>query len=85
LAGLTNLEGLDLDDNSISDISPLAGLPKLSTVWLKGNELNSDAHTIHIPALEANDISANYDPIPLPALEDNGIVVAWIIKEEALS
>jgi len=54
-------------------------------LWLKGNELNSDAHTTHIPALEANDISVNYDPIPLPALEDNGIVVAWIIKEEALS
>ena len=47
--------------NTISDISALAELTKLQSLYLNGNELNSGAYAIHIPALEGKGISLQYD------------------------
>jgi len=61
LAELTNLKTLYLTNTNLSDISALEGLNKLQELFLMGNELNSDAYTIHIPALEANGTDVRYD------------------------
>jgi hypothetical protein len=39
LNGLTNLEYLDLDNNNISDISPLKGLTNLKVLYISYNPL----------------------------------------------
>ena len=59
-AALCNLKSLYLA-NKISDISPLASLTNLTSVDLNGNELNSAAYAIHIPALESNGTVVQYD------------------------
>ena len=56
----SNLKSLYLA-NKISDISPLASLTNLTSVDLNGNELNSAAYAIHIPALESNGTVVQYD------------------------
>ena len=54
LAGLNDLERLDLSNNAIRDIEPLlanSGLGASDTVYLHGNPLNAESIETHIPAL----------------------------------
>jgi Leucine-rich repeat (LRR) protein len=63
LAGLTNLQKLDLMFNSISDISPLvenSGLSEGDTVDLSGNPLSTTSVDVYIPQLEARGVTVVY-------------------------
>ena len=73
LSNLTKPSYLSLWDNNINDISALADL-KDSKVRLKDNELNSDAYSIHNPALEAKGISVQYDEQEPWDVASDGIV-----------
>ena len=55
----TNLAHLDLSDNSISDISPLAGLTKLEALWLSGNRISDLSSLVSNTSLAHLDLSDN--------------------------
>ena len=64
LSGLTNLRLLYLDDNNISDISPLAentGLGNGDEVLLRANPLNYQSIKTHIPVLQSRGITVAFD------------------------
>jgi len=71
--------------NSISDISALASLNKLVSVGLTGNDLNSDAYDLHVPALEDKGISIalesapSEDSIMIPIIMILSIIIILII------
>ena len=72
---LTNITTLELDYNLIRDISPIAANPGMGpgdSLWLINNPLDCDAHSVHIPALQAAGVFVNFsDPVvtfPDPAL-----------------
>jgi hypothetical protein len=48
LAQLTQLKGLELNDNQIQDISPLAQLTQLTTLDLEGNEIQDISPLAHL-------------------------------------
>ena len=55
LAGMTLLEELRLDTNQLEDIAPLvtnSGLGAGDAVDLRNNPLGTEAHSVHIPALQ---------------------------------
>ena len=56
-----NLTHLDLSNNLISDISPLAGLTKLKTLDLSGNSLSYPSIYVHIAALQARGVQIDFD------------------------
>ena len=65
------LSVLYLNDNLIEDISPLltsATTGRLRYLDLRGNPLNEEAYTTHLPFIEANNPDATilYDPVPEP-------------------
>ena len=63
LAGLTNLEFLELWYNNISDISPLvanSGLSEGDTVDLRDNPLSTASVDIYIPQLEQRGVNIEY-------------------------
>jgi len=65
LIGLTELCRTNLSSNQISDVYPLVqnvGLGTGDTVWIYDNPLNTDAVTIHIPALRARGVIVHYEP-----------------------
>jgi Leucine-rich repeat (LRR) protein len=51
LAGLTNLQRLDLDNTAVSDLTPLAGLTNLRELYLSGTEADT-APLKHLEQLE---------------------------------
>ncbi len=70
LAGLTELEALDLSDNAVADAWPLAGLAALRRLDLSGNRLGDVAALAYLPRLEVLDLSGNAvaDAWPLAGL-----------------
>jgi len=71
LQGLKILQIISLPDNLIEDISPLLTLAaegRLYYLDLRGNPLNEEAYTTHLPFIEANNPDATilYDPVPEP-------------------
>ena len=68
LEGATNLTRLDLEGNSISDISPLVsntGLGSGDSVYVRGNPLSIASVQTHIPALKSRGVRVDFDPIAL--------------------
>ena len=70
-ADLTNLRNIGLWQNAITDISPLVHLAEfgdLVFVDLRGNPLNEDAYSVHIPQIQEYnpEVILYYDPIPEP-------------------
>ena len=66
MAGLINLIELSLENNSISDISPLvanAGLGSGDTVSVSENPLNHASINIHIPALQSGGVEVYFDAL----------------------
>ncbi len=62
LAGLSALRWLLLNNNQISDISPLVNNTGISgSVYLSGNPLDTASCTGHIPELEGRGITVNHD------------------------
>ncbi len=59
LAGLTQLNSLDLERNEISDISPLSGLTGLSVLYLSTNSISDVSPLSGLTRLKTLDISAN--------------------------
>ena len=63
LTNLTNLRSLDLNNNQVSDISPLVNNPGLSQgdeVYLSNNPLSSTSRNTYIPQLRARGVSVSY-------------------------
>ncbi|MBM3131702.1 MAG: leucine-rich repeat domain-containing protein, partial [Chloroflexi bacterium] len=52
LAGLTNLNYINLIGNQINDLSPLVHNMGLRNVFLSGNPLNDEAIRVYLPQLE---------------------------------
>ena len=66
MAGLINLIELSLENNSISDISPLvanAGLGSGDTVSVSENPLNHASINTHIPALQSRGVEVYFDAL----------------------
>ncbi len=59
LAGLTRLEVLELDDNSIGNITPLDEMTQLRSLDLANNAVTSLAVLVDLPALEFLNLSRN--------------------------
>ena len=71
LGELEALRYVGLRDNSIADIEALADNRAFGDgdhIELRGNPLNAEAHSRHIPALERRGVTVSYDP-PDPAVE----------------
>ena len=63
LAGLNNLEHLELQGNNISDISPLvenSGLSRGDVVWLDNNPLSNTSVNDYISQLEARGVTVHH-------------------------
>jgi|TARA_B100000809_G_C15050488_1_gene498772 Leucine-rich repeat (LRR) protein len=43
--------------NEITDVSPLASLTNLTTLWLKRNPLNQESFDVHVPNFIARGVS----------------------------
>ena len=73
LAGLANLDRLDLHDNGITDLSPLVENPDIGEgdwINLSGNPLSEEALNSQVPALMDRGVDVVLDAIALrPALE----------------
>ena len=67
---LPALTFLDLDGNSISDISPLAGLTALTDLYLSGNSISDISALEDLTALITLDLSENNSISDISALED---------------
>jgi len=80
LAGLANLEDLDLAWNEISDISPLAGLGNLEYLDLDENEISDISPLAGLANLEDLDLSWNEisDISPLAGLAN----LTWLRLDE---
>ena len=82
MTGLTKLEQLILNSNSISDISALASLTNLNNLWLNNNKI-SDISPIALltnlttVALKGNELNSAAYAIDIPALEAKGISVQY--------
>jgi Leucine-rich repeat (LRR) protein len=54
---MTKLQELRIWNNKISDMSPLAGLTNLKTLWiLNGNPLSEESMNTYIPQLKARGV-----------------------------
>ena len=60
---MTNLGSLDLRENSVSDLSPLAGLTHLGRLELSGNPLSDRSITTHIPALHRRGTTVSFEDL----------------------
>ena len=59
LSGLehaTSLTGLSLEDNQISDLSPLASLTNLTMLYRSFNPLNQESIDTHVPDLRSRGV-----------------------------
>ena len=54
--------------NSISDISALSGLTRLTHLYIKGNPLSYPSLTTHIPSFQSRGVRVIYDPRTLTSL-----------------
>jgi len=75
LEACTGLSHLNLEDNSVEDLSPLvsnAGLDRGDTVLLSGNPLNLNSLYTHVPALESRGIWVEYDTPVQPVWDLDG-------------
>ena len=77
MTGLIELKELDLDDNDISDITPLAGLTKLEEVDLDGNGISDAFPLVGLTSLtyvnlEDNPLNQISIETHIPAIEANG-------------
>ena len=67
VVGLTNLARLNLNNNAISDVSPLLGLNLTGTSWdstglyLERNPLSYVSINTHIPAIQAKGVEVKFD------------------------
>ena len=69
LGELESLLYVGLRDNSIADIEALADNRDFGSgdyIELRGNPLNAEAHSRHIPALERRGVTVSYDPSSPP-------------------
>lgn len=86
LAGLTNLQFLDLRSNRIEDISALAGLTNLEHLELSGNPIEDIRVLLELPSLKSVYLgSTNIDMSPgseamqvIEALKARGVTVDFI-------
>jgi hypothetical protein len=71
LAICTDLEYLDLDGTSVSDLTPLSGLSKLGTLWLRDCDTVTDltplADLSNLEYLHIEGIAPDTDISPLAA------------------
>ena len=88
LAGLeraVNLSHVDLDDNVLTDIGPLAHLPALANLRLMGNRISEIGPLLMNPGLGAGDrvhlqdnpLSRTAASVDIPALVDRGVAVGF--------
>ncbi len=61
LSGMTEMREITIEYNSITDISPLLGLTNLDHIDIRGNPLNGDACTVHIPQIIAANPGINLE------------------------
>ena len=69
---------LRLENNQISDITPLAGLTKLFRLWINGNKVSditplSSLTELKILGLEPNPLNDEARNVYIPALQKRGI------------
>ena len=79
LAGLTNLTGLTIYHNAISDLSPLVantGLGSGEEVDARGNPLNTASINTHIPALQQRGVEVLFDTSPPVNIPDPNLRAA---------
>ena len=76
-SNITDLTGLEyatqltiayLNGNQCHNLAPIAGLTKLTTLWLQNNPLDPAAYCIHLPLIQENNpgLDLQYDPNPHP-------------------
>ena len=93
LSGLTNLEHLRVDANSITDVQPLTRLVNLERLWIAGNSL-TNAHLlssltgltyIDIPIPDPPDTTAPSVTVSVPSGVQNGAFNVTITFTESVS
>ena len=88
LSSLTNLKELYLENNSISDISPLVentGLESGDVIDLRGNNLSYLSLYEYIPALQSRGVEVHFDdnkrlPTTLKKVSDDPLIV--VVRDE---
>ena len=89
LGELESLLYVGLRDNSIEDIAALAdnrAFGDRDYIELRGNPLNAEAHSRHIPALERRGVTVSYDPPSPPVTISDAALrycVEWELDKEA--
>ena len=73
LSGLTNLTGLGIDGNSISDISPLSGLTNLRWLGLSDNSISDISVLAGLTSLEHLRLSNNRISNLAPLVSNTGL------------
>ena len=84
LGELASLLYVGLRDNSIEDIEALAdnrAFGDRDYIELRGNPLNAEAHSRHIPALERRGVTVSYDP-PSPPVTISDAALRHCLEEE---
>ena len=84
LGELESLLYVGLRDNSIEDIEALAdnrAFGDRDYIELRGNPLNAEAHSRHIPALERRGVTVSYDP-PSPPVTIADAALRHCLEEE---
>ena len=83
---LNRITALDLDNNLISDLSPLAGNPTFGQnggwVQLRGNPLSNVSVAIDLPTLTSTSMSVSYDGIPSGYLALTDPKIETAIREQ---
>ncbi len=81
LEAATNLQHVAMGWNQISDLTPLANLPKLRSLYLRGNQVSDVSPLINLPKLRSLNLKGN-SPLSdvsinehVPALERRGVEV----------
>ena len=84
LGALESLLYVGLRDNSIADIEALADNRAFGDgdyLELRGNPLDAEAHSRHIPALERRGVTVSYDP-PSPPVTISDAALRHCLEEE---
>ena len=84
LGALESLLYVGLRDNSIEDIEALADNRAFGDgdyIELRGNPLNAEAHSRHIPALERRGVTVSHDP-PSPPVTISDAALRHCLEEE---
>jgi len=83
---LTRLEKLYLDNNQISNLSPLSGLNYLRELYLNNNEISDIGPLVSNAGISnGDDVGLRCNPsnensiyVDIPALEARGVNVEWV-------